>query len=180
MPNTYSLIASSTVGVGGAANITFNSIPSIYTDLTLAISSRSTRNTGIGTSIYVKFNSSGSGYTYRYIYGQASSVVSESQASGTNLTTRGWVGFTNNTNNTASIFGSANLYIPNYAGSNNKSYSSDFVQENNSTTDYLLGFNAGLWSNTAAINSLEITMYQGADFNLVQHSSAYLYGIIKS
>ncbi len=177
---TYIKIASVTVGSGGAANITFSSIPATYDDLTVAISSRSTRNTGIGTSIYVKFNSVGSGYTYKYIYGQGTSAFSETQASGSNLTTRGWVGFTSNTNNTASTFGSANLYIPNYAGSTNKSYSSDFAQENNSATDFLLGFNAGLWSNTAAITSLEITLYQGADFNLVEHSTATLYGIKKS
>ena len=177
MPNTFELIASSTVGAGGATAITFSSIPSTYTDLFLNISSRSTRNTGIGTSIYLKFNSSATGYTYRYIYGQGTTANSENQASGTNLTTRGWVGFTSNTNNTASTFGSANLYIPNYAGSANKSYSSDFAQENNSSTDFLVGFNAGLWSNTAAITSVEITMYQGADFNLVQYSTAYLYGV---
>jgi hypothetical protein len=37
MANTFELIASSTVGSGGAANIDFTSIPATFTDLCLSI-----------------------------------------------------------------------------------------------------------------------------------------------
>ena len=40
MANTYTLIASSTVGSGGAANIEFTSIPATYTDLLIKMSAR--------------------------------------------------------------------------------------------------------------------------------------------
>jgi hypothetical protein len=178
MANTYTLIASSTVGSGGAADIEFTSIPSTYTDLSLVLSTRSSRNTATGTSIYIAFNNNNSAiYTYRNLYGQGTGAYSETQASGTNLNTRGKAGFTSQDNNTASTFGSASIYIPNYAGSAYKSYSSDFAQENNSATDNLLGIVAGLFSDTTAISSIKITAYQGADFNLQQYSTAYLYGI---
>jgi hypothetical protein len=56
----------------------------------------------------------------------------------------------------------------------NKSSSSDGVTENNgAATTMALG--ANLWSNTAAITSIEIVGAASADF--VEHSTAYLYGI---
>jgi hypothetical protein len=71
---------------------------------------------------------------------------------------------------TASTFGSALIYIPNYAGSTNKSYGTDWVTENNATAAYA-GFTAGLLTNTAAIASVTLTG------NFVEHTTAYLYGV---
>ena len=176
MPQAYVPIQTVKL-TSNASSIEFTNIPQNYTDLMLYVSSRSSRNAGVGTSIYLKFNSSASGYTYRYLYGQTTSAYSENQATTNNLTTRGFAGFTSNTNNTESTFGNTKIYIPNYAGSTNKTYSSDFVQENNSSTDNLLGMVAGLWSNTAAITSIEVTVYQAADFNILANSTVTLYGV---
>jgi hypothetical protein len=44
MANTFELIASSTVGSGGAANIDFTSIPATYTDLCLKFICATTRS----------------------------------------------------------------------------------------------------------------------------------------
>jgi hypothetical protein len=74
---------------------------------------------------------------------------------------------------TASTFGSGLIYIPNYAGSTNKSYLTDWVTENNATAAYA-GFTAGLLSNTAAITDVTLTG------SFVQYSTATLYGISKS
>jgi len=73
---------------------------------------------------------------------------------------------------TASTFGNGQVYIPNYAGSNNKSTSADTVSEDNATLAYS-ALTAGLWSNTAAITSITIA----AVTNFAQYSTAYLYGI---
>jgi len=68
------------------------------------------------------------------------------------------------------------IYIPNYAGSTNKSFSSETNQENNATAAFARLL-AGLWSQTAAITDIEITPNTG---NWVQYSTAVLYGISKS
>lgn len=165
MPNTFTLISSSTVGAGGAANITFSSIPATYTDLCLKLSSRSTGTT-TATGVIVQFNGSSTGYSYRLLEGDGAAA-----ASYTGSTARAGV-----TGGDTNIFGSLEMYIPNYAGSTNKSISTDSVQENNITQCYI-DLNAGLWSNTAAITSIAITLQTG---NLAQNSTAYLYGIVKS
>ena len=64
--------------------------------------------------------------------------------------------YLNTTSQTSSTFSSHSVYIPNYAGSNNKSTSSDNASENNATTAYIY-LMAGLWSNSAAITSIAIT-----------------------
>jgi hypothetical protein len=76
---------------------------------------------------------------------------------------------------TANTFGNASLYIPNYTASQNKSGSSDSVGEGNES-QVGLAIQANLWSNTAAITSL--TLYDPS-YNLMQYSSATLYGILK-
>jgi hypothetical protein len=80
-------------------------------------------------------------------------------------------------NATASTFGNASIYIPNYASSNNKSFSGDSVAETNGTTTEM-GLDANLWSDSTAISSFQI--YPGDGSLWLQYSSAYLYGIKNS
>jgi hypothetical protein len=174
MANTYTLIASSTVGSGGAADIEFTSIPSTYTDLAIQISPRSAKTGGSAwDSIYLRFNGSTTNYDDRGLAGTGSSVVSFTD---TGTPNRIFLGDVNMGDNTASTFGSVSVYIPNYAGSNNKSVSSDSVQENNATAA-LAELNAGIWSDSAAITSIKLFFISD---NLVQYSTAYLYGISNS
>jgi hypothetical protein len=72
---------------------------------------------------------------------------------------------------TASSFSSGEIYIPNYAGSTNKSYSIDSVTEQNAT-GALAELIAGLWSQTAAITQITLS-----SSNFQQYSTAYLYGV---
>ena len=53
MANTYELIASSTVGAGGASSIDFNSIPNTYTDLLVKLSGRSSTGYNALTIIFL-------------------------------------------------------------------------------------------------------------------------------
>ena len=80
------------------------------------------------------------------------------------------------TNNTASTFGNLQIYIPNYAGSNQKSYSIDSVGENNATDAYQV-LSAGKYNQTTAITQVSLRI---ASSNLAQYSTAYLYGIKNS
>jgi hypothetical protein len=168
MANTYTLIASVTVGVAGATSIDFNSIPQTATDLKVVLSENS--GTG-GPTPRVRFNGSTSSYSEKLLYGNGSSASSASTSGADHLE---WI--TNGTSATNSIFGNAEFYIPNYTSINYKSVSGDSVQEANSTavSAYL---DAGLWSNTAAITSISIYAYFGL---FSQYSTAYLYGISNS
>ena len=170
MANTYTLIASSTVGSGGAAYIEFTSIPASYTDLLVLLSLR-TENTGSGDTVRVQFNGSSSNFTVKELSGDGSTAGSSSR-------TDGYVGYMNADASTASTFSNISLYIPNYTSSNYKSYSVDKVSEQNGTTAYA-ELIAGLWSQTAAITSLKF-ISAGVSIDLAQYSTAYLYGINNS
>jgi len=168
MPNTFTLIASSTVSGATASDITFSSIPGTYTDLVVKGSLRGSRS-DFYDSLDVEFN--GSAGSSRYLYGIGSSG---SQGSGT-FATRIRVQLTGATA-TSNTFANFEMYVPNYTSSNNKSTSIDAVGENNATDAYA-NLSAGLWSNSAAITSIKLYF---PSFNILQYSTAYLYGIVKS
>jgi hypothetical protein len=173
MPNTFELIASSTVGSGGAANIDFSSIPSTYTDLKLCVSLRTSAVSVNGAAI-IQFNSSTTNYSSREIVGDGSNVSSSSR---TVLGNGLYIGNLSGNSATSNTFGTSDIYIPNYTSSNYKSLSIDSVSENNGTTAYAT-FVAGLWSDTSSITSITLSPFNTSTF--LQYSTAYLYGISKS
>lgn len=166
MPNTMTLIASSTVGAGGASSIDFTSIPSTYTDLVLKISARQ----GAENAFDITFNGATTSYAVKRLQGNGSSATSN-DAGGTSTAIR-VIGIASS-GSTANTFGNSEIYIPNYAGSNNKSVSIDGVNEDNASEAYM-NLAAGIRSNTAAINQITITPRAGS---LAQYSTAYLYGV---
>ena len=167
---TYTLIESQVLG-SAAASVTFSAIPATYTDLSVKISARGSASSGSADhwiDIRIGFNGAGSNVsiTNKQLYGLGSAAGSTSAtgSSGGAMTAN---------NATASTFSNSDIYIPNYAGSNYKSFSIDNVTEDNQTSALavLIG---GLWSNAAAITS--ITLYSAID-NFVANSSFNLYGI---
>ena len=171
MANTFELISSVTVGSGGAASIDFTSIPSTYTDLCLKLSLRGTVSGDLQDNSLLRFNDSASGYSAKLLYGQGSGTPGSDAGSSTSLLTAEYHPGGAATINT---FGNTEIYIPNYAGSNYKSVSSDLVIENNGTSTFM-GIHAGLWSNTAAINKISLIAISGDSY--AQYSTAYLYGV---
>jgi hypothetical protein len=168
MATTYTLISSVTVGSGGASSIDFTSIPADYTDLNLLISARNTNASNGSEQIFITLNSSTASFTGRYLINNAGGVSSDSNLART-------VAFANRDGSTASTFSNCSIYIPNYAGSNNKSISVDTVTENNATTPGVFQYmSANLWSNSSAITSISLTLNSD---NFKQYSTAYLYGI---
>ena len=169
MATTYTEIASVTVGSGGSSSITFSSIPNTYTDLAIKILSRSNRS-DTSDWMQIKPNGSTSSWTSKIITGNGSSAGSTTQA--------GLAGFAMNGNTaTTNTFGSADIYIPNYAGSTYKSFSVDAVGEGNGTTAYATLYTA-LWADTTAISSIVLAPSYSSGF--VQYTTAYLYGISNS
>ena len=163
---TYMLISSATVGAGGAADITFNSIPSTYTDLILVGSTRHSNGAGIGEEITLNTNTAS--YTNKYAFGSGTST-----GSGSNLGRFSNIG--TRSTDTSNTFSNFRIYISNYATSNNKSYLGETVMENSGSESYQYLI-AGLWSNSSAITSIKIAPFAG-NGNYVQNSTAYLYGI---
>jgi hypothetical protein len=167
MANTFELISAVTVGSGGASSIDFTSIPSTYTDLCFKISARITRDIYSVDLMNISFNGTSTNESSRRIEGNGSSASSAS-----NSLLLAYAASTSSA--TGQTFGNGEFYIPNYAGSTNKSASNDGVSETNASTSYL-GMAANLWSNTAAINQVTFTPDAGSEF--VQYSTIYLYGV---
>jgi hypothetical protein len=170
MPANYVLLEKIVVGAAGATSVTFNSIPQTgYTDLVIKVSGRSARAGQQADNLFITFNATTTGYTTRNIMGNGSTASSASYS------IRYAANAVDAAGSTASTFSSHEIYIPNYASANNKSYSVDSVSENNATAAQSDLF-AGLWSNTAAITSIAL---QPEVSTWVQYSTFYLYGVAK-
>ena len=171
MANTYTLISSNTVGSGGSAAITFNSIPNTYNHLLLKISARDARTTIAVSDIRFNFNGTGVGTNVsgNYLYGNGSSAATSSISSGE-------LAFGNGNGATSNTFGNSEIFISNYAASISKPISSDSVAENNGTAGYNLLL-SGLWSSNSAITSISMTPFTSP---FAQNSTFYLYGIKNS
>jgi hypothetical protein len=171
MPTTCKLIAKSVLGAS-ASSVDFQSIPSTYTDLLLLASAR---QDVVYLDCYLRLNNdSGSNYSYRRLTANGASAASASASSQTWLSLFPLVvpsGYTSST------FSNFEVYIPNYAGSTNKSVSATGASETNATTAYI-GAIAGLWSQTTAIDRVTVLPDTGANF--VSGSSFFLYGITKA
>jgi len=161
----YVLLEKITVGAAGASSVTFSSIPQTgYTDLVVKMSARDGSSNG---TIYVSINgTTQTNQTMRRLEGNGASATSDNQSS-----IYFQMGYASHTANT---FGSAEMYIPNYTSSNYKSISIDAIEENNAATAYS-NLVAGLWSNTAAITSLNFQ----CNASFAQYTTFYLYGVAK-
>jgi hypothetical protein len=170
MPNTWTKIASTTVGTGGAGAVTFSSIPNTYTDLCIIGSARMT-SAYTSVEFYMIINGDGSTLYSGTLLQAAYSTVTSPRTSNTT--------YANNFNspaasNNAGMFGNMSMYMPNYANTSTfKSYSQDSVAAIFTNTNNNLLMSSGLYRSTAAVNSLQML----PTGNWAQHTSFTLYGI---
>jgi hypothetical protein len=162
----FELIQTTTLGTA-AATVEFTSIPQDGTDLLLLVSMRSV-NTAVGGGVltFIRPNGSTANFSGKILSGSGSST-SASSITG--------IIISNPSNYTATTFSNNSVYIPNYAGSTNKSFSSDTLNENNATLADMAIF-SGLWSDTAAITSLTLIIELG---DIAANSTFSLYKITK-
>ena len=166
---TYKLIASNTVGSGGAATITFSSISQDYTDLAIRISCR-TNSTSTGDGFTIALNGSTASFTGKGLFGDSASARS-------NTNTLAGVGVVAGTSQATNIFAATDVYINDYSSSNFKPILIQNANDSNTTLQAYV-FQAGkLWSNTAAITSFTLTPDTGS---FIQYTSVHLYGIKNS
>jgi hypothetical protein len=171
MATTCKLIAKNTLG-SDTGSVTFSSIPATYTDLLLLASIRSDRSAAVADWIKLRFNGAASDTSHdsRALYGSGSAAASLTDPSAR-------IGYAAAASATADTFGNFEVYIPNYAGSTNKSYSATGVAETNASAQFMAAV-AGLWSSTNAINQIQVLPDVGT--NLKSGSSFFLYGILKA
>jgi hypothetical protein len=162
MPNTYKLISSVTVGSGGASSIDFTDIPQTYTDLKIVTSTRAP-----GVDNQIRFNGVSANRSSRFLYSTGGGVSGSQDNADIQLQGSSATSYSANT------FGMHEIYISNYASSQNKPVSITSCAENNNVTGFTF-LGTGLWQNSAAITSISIYNSSG---NYVQHSTAYLYGV---
>jgi len=169
--NSYESIATTTVGAGGSASIDFTSIPSTYTHLQLRAIGRSSGGTTGGGFIIVRFNSdSGSNYAYHLLGGDGSGTAVFGGGNQTEMVSER---YPLNGDGSTSIFGTSIIDILDYKNTNKFKTLRSFggFDRNGAGAVYV---DSGLWRNTNAITSINLTMYLG---NFVQYSHLALYGI---
>ena len=167
----YQSIATTTVGVGGQATITFSSIPSSYKHLQIRCMARTDR-ASTGDAVRVQFNNitTTSEYRSHFLYGDGSGAGAGSDGNTAGVTLYQLTG----ASATASIFGIMVIDILDYANINkHKTVRSLGGQDRNGAGE--VDFSSGVWMNTAAINEIDIVPNSGTNF--VQYSSFALYGI---
>jgi hypothetical protein len=159
--NTYDSIQSITL-TNATSTVTFSSIPQTYTDLVVA----SSNAVGPGGYAYtIRVNSdSGNNYSTTRMIGNGTSATSDR---GSN---QNWI-YGGSVKSSTNPIGSLFLNLLNY--SNTTTFKTILVRTNNDNAN--LAVSAGLWRNTAAINSISI----GAEFttDFCVGSTFTLYGI---
>lgn len=168
--SSYESIQSVTVGSGGAADITFNSIPSTYTHLQIRLIGRSNRANTFD-SLRLQANSdTASNYAEHGLYGDASTAGAFAVAPQAFIQFYRIAGANAGTN----TFGAIYIDILDYANTNKfKTTRSIGGGENNGSGEIYL--TSGLWRSTSAITSLKLFPGVGTAFS--QYSSIALYGI---
>jgi hypothetical protein len=167
---TYKLIQSATVGSGGASGIVFTSIPATYTDLLLFISIRNDNSGTDATRTVLRFNglTTDTNMSFLRLGGNGSGVFSDTGS-------QGHITWHPDNGSTANTFSNTEVYIPNYAGSNQKTFAATGGNEKNIASTAYQGIFALNWADTSPITSIRI--FPEIAYNLVQYSTAYLYGI---
>ena len=162
---TMKLIETRTLATSSAL-IEFSSIPQTYTDLLILTSFRDDNAGQTVRNVFISLNGSSSNLTARLLQGNGSGAFSF-----TNVR----ITYSSAANSTSNTFSSGSIHIPNYSGTTNKSLSSDSVSENNGAVAFQ-AIDSVLWSNTAPIISLGLTVESGS---FVAGSTVSLYGITK-
>ncbi len=98
----YDSIATTTVGSGGTASVTFSSISQTYTHLQIRWLMRSNRASGTNDGLQVRFNSdTGSNYSNHLLYGDGSGAYAAAGANTTSMP----LGYGSSNNNISNTFG---------------------------------------------------------------------------
>ena len=175
MPSGYFSIASATPT--GTTTVTFSSIPQIYSTLIIKSMCRDAYSGGViaGTPIFLQVNGdSSSNYTYKGLYSEGSTLLGYGTS-----TTNNYITLDNGCalgSCSAGVYGVSEIQIQDYAATDKfKPVRANFGVNNNSlTANFEVGFVAGAWKSTSAINSVTIS----TGYNFVAGTTISLYGLV--
>lgn len=169
MPANYVLLETIEL-TQSASSVTFDNLPtSGYTDLKIVASARTTNGAGPRDQIDINFNGDTGNQTYVLLFG----IPDVSTGSESGVEIRG--GYMSGSTGTASTFGNAEIYIPNYRDGNTKAVLSYGVNATNANTQGGMQFSNSLWNSTAAITSIQLVSNTASNF--VAGSTFSIYGI---
>ena len=179
MPSSRRLITSTTLS-SSAASVTFSGIPATYTDLVLKISPKGS-DTTIGSKCRIEFNAdSSTKYSGTVLYWAGTTLASFRNTSNTYINdVYGMPGSSSGGTPTGidNVFGSIEVYIPNYNSTSSKPIGIFGVSERNNATTSESAIQAGLYTGASAISSIKLTTNLT---NFVSGSSFFLYGLFNS
>ena len=163
-------IATSTVGAGGTASVTFSSIPSTYTHLQIRALGRSSfANTF--SSIEIQYNGdTGANYAWHYLKGSGSAASAGSSTSDTVMRAIDFV----SASQASGIFSAYVIDILDYANTS-KNTTQRVFGGGDCNGSGGIDLHSGVWLNTSAVTSIKLTASNSSNFE--QYSSFALYGI---
>ena len=172
----FESIATVSVGSGGAATVTFSSIPATYTHLQVRYIAQTNRGTFGRDTVGMRINSdSASNYSCHFLSGDGSGVSAGADTSPNIIRT----GVAGTTTAGTYFFGAGIIDLLDYANTNKyKTVRTFGGNDVNGTVGGAGGeavYQSGNWRNTSAITSLTFSMFSGTTFS--QNSVFALYGI---
>lgn len=166
-------IATTLVGAGGSATVTFSNIPQGYKHLQIRMIARTNRaNSGGGDYLKINFNGdTGTNYAYHEVYGNGTTAAAQAATS----SAFGFLERAADAGATSGMFGAILTDILDYANTN-KYKTLRFLggYDNNSTGGSVM-LGSSLWMNTAPITSIVLT--QGGGTSFAQYSRFSLFGL---
>ena len=165
--NSYESIATTTVGAGGSASVSFTSIPATYAHLQVRAIIKNTANNS--ESVRFRFNGDTAGnYSFHRLFGDGSSASAYGEAN------TSYAGEASSSNSPQTNIFSALVYdVLDYANTNKHKTTRGLSGKDFNGSGNIFLF-SGNWRNTAAVTSL--TIYPNSD-NFAQYSQFALYGV---
>lgn len=171
MPGSYESIATTTVGAGGTASVTFSSIPSTYSHLQVRILCRTNYPASDTRNLTMRFNSdTASNYSDHYLLGDGASVSSGADTTVSEM----YIGTATGATAASNVFAVNIIDVLDYANTNKyKTVRNIHGLDLNGSGRVLL--RSGSWRSTSAVTSISFDLEGNWDFN--QYSHFALYGV---
>jgi hypothetical protein len=166
----YDSIATTMVGGGGAASVTFSSIPATYTHLQIRLIARTDSGSTQGFIRLTYNNVTSANYTEHGLFGDGSTI----SANGASGDVSGIVQRTAGGTSLANTFGAVVIDVLDYASTNKYKTERSLGGVDLNGAGGLGLYSTALYSTTNAITRIDLTPNSGS---FVEYSSFALYGI---
>lgn len=166
-------LISTTILGSTSSTISFTSVPQTYKHLELRITAAVNANIQSSTTIRFRFNADtglSSKYAYHHLYGNGSSVPSDSTTSQSGAVLNGF-----GDTSVANIWGAGVISILDYTNTSKYKTLRGLIGTVNTTYYKRIGLASGLWQDTAAITDVTLTEPNG--YGWIAGSRFSLYGI---